>query len=165
MVPMVNTPAIAREIVRWSKFPPMGVRGQGSSFCGMASGLTIPEYLQSANRCLLTAVQIETPEAVENVDDIAAIEGVDALFIGPNDLALTLLGYVPARWDEPEFLEAIEKVRQAGLRHGKHVGILARNAAHAKELSTSWRWVAIGTDVRALQEAMTTNLRVARETT
>lgn len=163
MVPMVNTAETARDIIQWSKFPPMGARGQGSSFSAMASGLSLPEYIRTANRTILTAVQIETPEAVANAEAIAAVDGIDALFIGPNDLALTLLGYVPARWDEVPFLEAIEKVRQAGAKHGKHVGILARNAAHAKQLADNdWTWVAIGTDVRALQEAMTSNIAIAR---
>lgn len=162
MVPMVNTASIARDIVQWSKFPPMGARGQGSSFSAMASGLSLPEYIRNANRTLITAVQIETPEAVENVDEIAAVEGIDALFIGPNDLALSLLGYVPARWDEQEFLDAIEKTRLAGIKYNKHVGILARNAVHARELSGRFNWVAIGTDVRALQEAMMNTIMVAR---
>lgn len=161
MVPMVNTVEDARNIVGWSKFPPMGVRGQGSSFCGMASGLSLADYVKTANRTLITAVQIETPQAVANADAIAAVEGVDALFIGPNDLALSLLGYVPARWDEPEFLDALETVRQAGLKHGKHVGILARNGQHANELSKNWKLIGLGSDVRALQTAMQNTVKAA----
>ena len=158
---MVNTVEDARNIVAWSKFPPMGVRGQGSSFCGMASGLSLGDYVKTANRTLITAVQIETPQAVSNAEAIAAIEGVDALFIGPNDLALSLLGYVPARWDEPEFLDALETVRQAGLKHGKHVGILAKNGQHANELSKKWKLIGLGSDVRALQNAMKSTVAAA----
>lgn len=161
MVPMVNTVEDAQNIVKWSKFPPMGVRGQGSSFCGMASGLSLADYVKTANRTLITAVQIETPEAVNNVDAIAALDGVDALFVGPNDLALSLLGYVPARWDEEEFLDALEKVRQAGIRHGKHVGILARSGQHAHELSQKWKLIGLGSDVRALQNAMKNTVAAA----
>lgn len=164
MVPMVNTAQDAENIVRWSKFPPMGVRGQGSSFCAMASGLSLTEYVQVANETILTVVQIETPEAVKNADAIAAVPGVDALFIGPNDLALSLLGYVPARWNEPEFLDALETVRQAGQRHGKFVGILARNGQHAQELSAEWAMVGLGSDVRALQTAMKATVEAARGT-
>lgn len=162
MVPMVNTPEDARNIVKWSKFPPMGVRGQGSSFSAMASGLTTHQYVSLANKTILTIVQIETPEAVSNAEKIASIEGVDALFIGPNDLALSLLGYVPARWDEPEFLDALEKVRLAAKKYGKYVGILARNGAHAKELSEKWKLVGLGSDVRALQTAMKATVAASR---
>jgi 4-hydroxy-2-oxoheptanedioate aldolase len=127
----------------------------------MASGLSLADYVKTANRTLITAVQIETPQAVANADAIASVEGVDALFIGPNDLALSLLGYVPARWDEPEFLEALESVRQAGLKHGKHVGILAKNGQHANELSKQWKLIGLGSDVRALQTAMKNTVAAA----
>lgn len=76
MVPMVNTAEEARNIVKWCKFPPMGVRGQGSPFSAFASGLTTPEYVKTANQNILTIVQIETPEAVKNAAEIAAVEGV-----------------------------------------------------------------------------------------
>jgi 4-hydroxy-2-oxoheptanedioate aldolase len=158
---MVNTPEEAAQAVKWSKFPPMGVRGQGSSFCAMAHGVSLADYVKVANDTILTIVQIETPQAVENAEAIAAIPGVDALFIGPNDLALSLLGYVPARWDEPEFLAALEKVRQAGIKHGKHVGILARGGDHAKELKKDWKLIGLGSDVRALQNAMKATVATA----
>jgi 4-hydroxy-2-oxoheptanedioate aldolase len=161
MIPMVNTVSDAENIVKWSKFPPMGVRGQGSSFSAMASGLSLAEYVKTANETLLTIVQIETPEAIRNAEAIAAVPGVDALFIGPNDLALSLLGYVPARWDEPEFLEAIRTVEEACMKHGKVAGILARNGQHARELGQRFNLVGLGSDVRALQMAMTSTVRAA----
>lgn len=164
MVPMVNTVNDAQNVVRWSKFPPMGVRGQGSSFSAMASGVSTADYVKIANETLLTIVQIETPEAVQNADAIAAVPGVDALFIGPNDLALSLLGYVPARWDEPEFLDAIETVYQAGKKHSKVVGILARGGDHAKELSKRFPLIGLGSDVRALMNAMKATVAAAKGT-
>lgn len=159
---MVNTPEEAEQIVRWAKFPPMGVRGQGSSFCGMANGVDLATYVKIANDTLLTVAQIETPQAVENAEAIAAVPGIDALFIGPNDLALSLLGYVPAKWTEPEFLEALDKVYAAGKKHGKHVGILAKNGEHAKEMGKKWGMIGLGSDVRALQNAMKATVAAAR---
>lgn len=159
---MVNTSEQAKQIVSWSKFPPMGVRGQGSSFCAMASGITTSEYVNVANKTIMTLVQIETPEAVANVDAIAAVPGVDGLFVGPNDLALSLLGYVPAKWTEPEFIDALEAVRAAGKKHGKYVGILAKNGQHANELREDWSIVGLGSDVRALSTAMTATVAAAR---
>lgn len=162
MIPMVNTPEQAAEIVKWSKFPPMGIRGQGSSFSAMASGISTAEYVRIANQTILTIVQIETPQAVANADAIAAIPGIDGLFIGPNDLALSLLGYVPAKWTEDEFVKALGTVHAAGTKHGKTVGILAKNGQHAKELSVRWPLVGLGSDVRALQTAMVATLESAR---
>jgi 4-hydroxy-2-oxoheptanedioate aldolase len=128
----------------------------------MASGITTSEYVKVANKTILTLVQIETPEAVANADAIAAVEGVDGLFIGPNDLALSLLGYVPAKWTEPEFVDALEAVKAAGKKHGKYVGILAKNGQHAKELRKEWSIVGLGSDVRALSTAMTATVAAAR---
>ena len=76
MVPQVNNAEEAESVVRYSKFPPLGLRGQGSAFPAIAHGLTTPEYMKSANETLLTCVQIETREGLDNVDAIAAVPGV-----------------------------------------------------------------------------------------
>jgi 4-hydroxy-2-oxoheptanedioate aldolase len=94
MVPQINTAEEAQQVVASSKFPPQGVRGQGSAFPAIGHGLTTPEYMKTANETIITMIQIETRAGVENVDAIAAVPGVDLVFIGPNDLAQALLGYV-----------------------------------------------------------------------
>jgi 4-hydroxy-2-oxoheptanedioate aldolase len=78
--------------------------------------------MQASLGSLLCIVQIETPEAVANVDAIAAVDGVDVLFIGPSDLShsLGILG----QFDHPLYVEAVDKTGQAGARHGKATGIL-----------------------------------------
>lgn len=88
LVPLLRTPEQARELVQAAKFPPMGRRGFGSPLSAerFHPMPTFTQYLQQANDALLTMVQIETREALDAVDEIAAIEGVDVLFIGPFDL-------------------------------------------------------------------------------
>lgn len=162
MIPMVNTAAQAQQLVQWSKFPPMGIRGQGSSFCAMASGISVDEYVRYANRTILVLVQIETPEAVANAEAIAATPGVDGLFVGPNDLALSMLGYVPATWQEPEFIDALDKVKAACAKHGKYAGILSKNAQHGHELCKDWAIVGAGGDVKTLSTAMKANVSKLR---
>lgn len=76
MVPMINNAAEAEQVVRYSKLPPYGLRGQGSAFPAIAHGLTTPEYNKAANETILTIVQIETREGVNNVEEIAAVPGV-----------------------------------------------------------------------------------------
>jgi 2-keto-3-deoxy-L-rhamnonate aldolase RhmA len=76
MVPMVNTAKEAESVVSASKFPPTGVRGQGSPFAALAHGMSTPEYINKANETILIGVQIETAEAVSNVDSIAAVPGL-----------------------------------------------------------------------------------------
>ncbi|TYJ56731.1 hypothetical protein B9479_002501 [Cryptococcus floricola] len=150
MVPMINTAEEAAEVVKFSKFPPQGLRGQGSPFPGIAHGLTLPEYMKSANETILTIVQIETREGVKNVDAIAAVPGVDYVFIGPNDLAMSLLGYTPAKGDEPVFVDAIEKVVAAARKHGKWTGRLVNDGPQAAEALKKYDNICIATDAKAI---------------
>lgn len=78
MIPMINTAEEARSVVRASKFPPMGIRGQGSPFASWAHGITTPEYLATANDRLMTILQIETVQGVKNAEEIASVDGVGA---------------------------------------------------------------------------------------
>ncbi|KAJ4185999.1 hypothetical protein NW767_012738 [Fusarium falciforme] len=76
VVPMVNTADDARAVVQHAKFPPQGIRGQGSAFPGFALGIDIPTYMKTANETLITCLQIESKLGVENVDAICAVPGV-----------------------------------------------------------------------------------------
>jgi 4-hydroxy-2-oxoheptanedioate aldolase len=107
--------------------------------------------MQSANQTIITMLQIETVEGLENVDAICAVPGVDLVFIGPNDLAQSLLGYVPARGDEPEFVAALEKIVTAARKHGKWAGRLANNGTLAKQMKSDFDTVAITGDTKAIQ--------------
>ncbi|KAL1887195.1 hypothetical protein Sste5346_010370 [Sporothrix stenoceras] len=151
MVPQINNADEARQVVQSSKFPPYGVRGQGSAFPAIAHGLTTPEYMLSANETIITMIQIETKAGVENVDEIAAVPGVDLVFVGPNDLAQSLLGYVPAKGDEPVFTGAIDKVIAAGRKAGKWVGRMVNNGTTAKQERSKYDMVAITGDTKAIQ--------------
>lgn len=84
------------------------------------------------------------------------------IFIGPNDLALLILGYVPARGDEREFVDAVEKIVAAARRHGKWVGRLSNDGALGREHLKVFDTVAMGYDVRAIQNWYTAELQVAR---
>jgi 4-hydroxy-2-oxoheptanedioate aldolase len=88
VVPLLRTPEEARQLVQSAKFPPQGRRGFGSPIAPerFHPEPTFTQYLQQANDSLLTIVQIETKEALESIDEIAAVDGIDVLFIGPFDL-------------------------------------------------------------------------------
>ncbi|KAH6675317.1 Pyruvate/Phosphoenolpyruvate kinase-like domain-containing protein [Plectosphaerella plurivora] len=164
VVPMVNTAEEAKAVVLGAKFPPQGFRGQGSSFPGFALGIDTPTYMKTANETLIICVQIESKQGVENVDEICAVSGVDMVFIGPNDLAMSVLGYVPARGDEPEFVQAIDKIVSAARKHGKWVGRLANDGATARAQLKVFDMVAMSYDIRAIQNWYTGELKVARST-
>lgn len=162
MVPQINNAEEARQIVGSSKFPPQGVRGQGSAFPAIAHGLTTPEYMQSANETIITMIQIETKAGVQNVEEICATPGVDMAFIGPNDLAQSLLGYTPAKGDETEFVEACHKIVEAARRHGKWAGRMVNNGTVAKQMKKTFDSVAITGDTKAIQNYYTAELAIAK---
>jgi 2-keto-3-deoxy-L-rhamnonate aldolase RhmA len=122
MIPQVNSPERARQLVAATKFPPLGDRGIDGA--GLDAGFWVnkpADYVQAANRETFLAVQIETPLALEHVDDIAAVEGVDSLFVGPGDLSLRL--GCAASLKEPKMREALERVASISRKHRKPWGI------------------------------------------
>ncbi|HVU13211.1 MAG TPA: aldolase/citrate lyase family protein [Phototrophicaceae bacterium] len=129
IVPMVSTAEEAAEVVRFARYPPEGERGAGGVLARYSFGTTSqPEYLANANREIMVGIQIETRAGVENIETILAVPGLDLIFIGPNDLHLSL-GLVPSLWSEqPAFLAAVDQVAKACRVSGKPLGTLARNA-------------------------------------
>ena len=131
MIPHVSTPEKAQALVDAIKFPPLGDRGLDG--VGLDSDFLIQpddQYIDHANRETFLVVQIETPQAIANVEAIAAIEGVDGLFVGPGDLGLRI------RRLEPGFDvdEAIDQVASAAARHNKHWGCPAPSADRVEQL-------------------------------
>lgn len=120
LAPRVSTAAQAAAIVKASRYPPEGERGVGPSRA-TNYGYGIFDYLARANASNLVAVQVETAQGLSNVDRIAAVEGVDVIFIGPGDLSVSLDAW---RADGAQKLaKAIEKIIAATLKHRKAAGI------------------------------------------
>lgn len=154
MVPMVETPEQARQLVRAMRYPPQGIRGVGSAIARSARWSQYPNYLHEANERVSLIVQLETREALSRVDEIAAVDGVDGVFIGPADLSASfgLLGQ-PAH---PSVKAAIEEGIRAILRAGKAPGILCADEALARHyIDVGARFVAIGVDTSLLVKAAT----------
>lgn len=121
MIPLVNTAADAATIAQAVKFPPLGQRGLDGA--GLDNNYYLSgtsAYPAAANNETFLIVQIETPEAVANIDAIAATPGVDGLFIGPGDLSLRL--GCALDWKSPKMIEAQAAVAAAAARHGKAWG-------------------------------------------
>ncbi|KAE8381648.1 Pyruvate/Phosphoenolpyruvate kinase-like domain-containing protein [Aspergillus bertholletiae] len=145
LVPVIDTAEEARNVVRYSKFPPLGNRGFESLLAvekfveqhphgGEVKQLTGMEYLQQANSSLVIAVQIETKAALENVKEIAAVPGIDVLFIGPFDLSVNIGHPItnPEQMD-PELVQAIETIYHAAQTAGKATGIYCDTGEQARE--------------------------------
>ena len=122
MVPMIETVEQAEKLAFWGKFMPVGGRGFGgigdhTSFKG-AKAL---EFMPKSNEETLTIAQIETKMAISNIEEIAAVEGIDALLVGPNDLANSL--GIPGDLFNKKNIGAIKKVAKAARKHGKIFGL------------------------------------------
>lgn len=124
MVPMVESVDEAKQVVDAVRYPPTGQRGVAS---GRAAeyGDDFQEYVQSANGSITTVVQIETQQGLDNVEEIATVDGVDALFVGPADLSANL--GIFAEWENERLVDAIETVIDAGNAAGVSVGTLVVN--------------------------------------
>src|SRR4051812_4599278 len=143
LVPMVETAEQARELVRCMRYPPDGIRGMAAT---RASGWgRNPNYAKEANREVCLLVQAETREGIENLDAIAAVEGVDGVFIGPSDLSAAY-GHVGDPW-HPEMEKIIADAFKRIQKAGKAVGILTMDEARAKShVQMGATFIAVGTD-------------------
>ena len=121
MYPRCESAAEAREVVRWAKFAPLGQRGIDSGNPdGMFCGPDLNDYLKHANAETFIVIQLEEQKAVDEAEAIAAVEGVDALMLGPGDYSI-LSGF-PGQWDHPRIMQATEKIAAAARNAGKHWG-------------------------------------------
>jgi 2-dehydro-3-deoxyglucarate aldolase/4-hydroxy-2-oxoheptanedioate aldolase len=131
MIAQVRTLDEVRQAVEWAKYPPRGRRGFfGGNIETRFGDVPMATHVANANRDRWVSIQIETPEAVEIVDQIAAIDGVDWLFVGPADLSITL--GVPGEFLHPKCVDALKRVSAATKKVGKAWGILSRDAEHAE---------------------------------
>lgn len=141
----------AEEFVKWSKFVPRGTRGLNSGgWDGKFGGIPLAEFCRKANEESFVLIQIETAEAVEEVDAIAAIDGVDALFVGPADLSQNL-GVVGEMMHEKN-IAALDKVSAACKKHKKHWGAVAWGNQHAQMLiDKGCRMISPCSDIRIIR--------------
>jgi 4-hydroxy-2-oxoheptanedioate aldolase len=122
MFPRIDNAEQARDAVAAMRYPPSGVRGVAFANRACEYGSTFRSYLDTANDTLLCVVQIETEASVKNVRDIAAVEGVDVLFIGPSDLSQGM--GIFGEFRHPTFVDAVARTSRAAAEFGKIAGIL-----------------------------------------
>lgn len=145
MVPYVNNASEATLAAQAMRYPPEGTRGVAKSNRGSSFGANFDEYFATANDNLLTIVQIETTDAVKNAPEIAAVDGVDVLFVGPLDLSVNM-GIV-GQSDHPDFKEALSEVVSACKTAGKAAGIILSKVEQVEGIvEQGFTFIALGTD-------------------
>jgi len=154
MTPMVNSSEEAIKIVKSSKYPPEGIRGAGFGFAHDNYNNQNPlTYIQKANNELINIIQIETKLALENVESIAEINGVDCLWVGHFDLT-NFLG-IPGNFTSPIYLDAIKRVVEAGKANSKSLGIMVNNNEELEMYSRmGFNMIAVGTEMNILSRSI-----------
>jgi 4-hydroxy-2-oxoheptanedioate aldolase len=152
MFPRVDTAEQAHACVAAMRYPPDGVRGVATLVRASRYGRDYAAYREASGEALLNVLQIETAEAIRNVEEIAAVEGAGVLFIGPMDLS-TSLG-VFRQYDHPLFVEAVAKTVSAARKHRRPLGILLPSPDHCERYhEMGFRLMTCGTDTSLLQSA------------
>jgi 4-hydroxy-2-oxoheptanedioate aldolase len=146
MLPQLQSAAEVREAVRYLRYPPVGARGIALRTRGADMGaLGHADLAKVVNERLVGIVQIEAARMVEEADEIAAMDEVDVLFVGPADLSHNLK--VPGRFDEPVYQEALRTVVAACQRHGKAAGILLYDTpSFAPHHDLGFRFIGLGSE-------------------
>lgn len=163
MVPMVETREEAQQLVDSIKYPPRGRRGAAFTIAhDDYSPGNVSSKMQEANDEILLLAQIETATGLENVEEIAAVDGVDVLWIGQFDLS-TSLG-IPGQFDHPDFQAALTKVVEAADANGKTAGFMVLSVEEAKTLiGQGFRCISYNGDLWLYQQALRQGLNAIRE--
>lgn len=163
IVPLVNTAEEARDAVRFARFPPQGERGVGGLLPHLSYAATRSEYVEKANREILVGIIIETKQAIENVEEILGVEGIDLVLLGGVDLQMSM-GLPPTLWSEgAEFQDAIRKLRDACVRRGLPLGILCPDAGSVKQrVADGFQWIGVSNDANLLLMCAGTQAAIAR---
>lgn len=160
IVPMVNSRAEAEAAVSYCRYAPTGVRSYGPSRAVLYAGR---DYFQHADETVLCIVMIETAQALENLDEILSVPGVDVAYIGPADLSVSL-GFPPASYHEdPRYAGAVQAVLDACRKHGVAPGFHGGNPDNARaRIEQGFRFVEVCEDMGALARAAAADVAAVR---
>ncbi len=151
MVPHIMSADDARNVIRMTRFHPIGRRpiDSGNSD-GKYAQMNLSDYVKQANEKRFIMVQIEDPEPLDELDEIASLDGIDILFFGPGDFSHSI--GAPGQWDHPELIEARRRVAEVAVKHGKFAGIPASSGNMEELIEMGYRFLAIGADVIGIAE-------------
>ena len=163
MVPMMETRAQAESLAAWCRYRPDGVRGLAFNMAhDEYSGGDVVQKMAEANARTLTIALVETATGIANVDAIAAVPGIDVVWLGHYDLSNSM--GITGQFDHPDFLAAVGKLVEACRRHGKTPGFLVTDTGAARAwLARGFRCLGYGTDISLLQGALAGGIATLRE--
>ena len=155
LLPRVESPELLAKAVSWTRYPPMGVRGFGLSAVHLEfQPATMPQAIEHFNEHVMVVLQIETKTALERLDDLLAVPHIDAVLIGPADLSISL--GLAGQFDHPDFIAAVEKIRDRCDSVGITPGMHLRNLDMARRWRNSGlRLLSCNSDIGYLMERAT----------
>jgi 4-hydroxy-2-oxoheptanedioate aldolase len=160
IVPLVNDRAQAEAAAAACRYPPRGIRSHGPTRAAYYAGF---DYLAHANDEILCIPQIETVEAMENLDDILSVPGIDAAYIGPMDLTISM-GITPEQDGEAEeYVQARKRIVESCHKHGVVPGVHSNPVVAARRIEEGFRLVRITGDHSAMARAVREDIRAVRE--
>jgi 4-hydroxy-2-oxoheptanedioate aldolase len=164
IAPMINTPADARAFADAAKFPPVGERSWGPHRAMTLAGIADQKvYLREANDHVVTLAMIETPEAIGNLDAILATPGIDAVFVGPSDLSITLTQGAELDPHSALVEKALDRIIAACQKAGKIAGLYCANAERAVACAKRGiRFMAVGSDLAFLRAGTSAQVKALK---
>lgn len=163
VVPMVNTVEQARTAIHAAKYPPVGNRSLGGGMHAMNFAATPGEYFKKANDEILVILQTESPAGVENAEEIYALPGVDAIFVGPVDLRANMHKPDGTESSDAEFEKMLERVVAAGRKTGTPTGMHVMDPDSAiRRVEQGMRFIAIGSELKMMTHRAQEILRTVR---
>ncbi|MCX7704879.1 MAG: aldolase/citrate lyase family protein, partial [bacterium] len=150
IIPMINTPEQAQQAVMATRYPPHGIRGIGPHRAS-GFGRWIDQYFENANDNILVVIQIEHKLAVENLEEILAVEGIDCVFIGANDLAASM-GHLKNP-KHPEVQSTIDYINNVCRAFRIPCGLIATASEIDKRIKEGFQFIAVGHDISLLRSA------------
>lgn len=157
VIPRIESAEMARDAVRYVKYPPQGERGAGPRLAAFGD----PDYFSTANDETLVVVMIETRKGLSNIEEIFSVDGVDACFVGPSDLTMDM--GIHRKYNHPDFISALDRVVEAGERQGVAPGMhctMAPGPTNINEaLERGFKFCAIDSDVAFLRAAASQALK------
>jgi len=153
LAPMIESPEQAQEFARSMRYPPKGTRGMTGIFRAADYNNSFKDYYANADSTLLCAAQIESAKGVENVEAIAAVNGIDLLFIGHSDLSIDYGCY--KQFSDSRIIEAEKRIIAAARKNGKFIGMVLRpNMNLDKYVASGVNFICLGTDLSIIQSAL-----------
>jgi 2-keto-3-deoxy-L-rhamnonate aldolase RhmA len=161
MVPQINDADAASELIRFLRYPPLGERGVGLSARGAGFGAASHADVGRMGKALIGIVQIETEKGLSNASEIASVEGVDVLFVGPSDLSHGL--GVPGDFEHKTYAKALQEIADAARTHGKALGVhIPGSSEFQRYYALGFRFISVGSDASALAAGIRHALNQAR---